>query len=329
MEMTVFESLASRGWQSPVARGKAVIEQDQVGSRQPDKYMGTSERAMSHRLNIRIASRLQQMAELLEHQGEVGFRSEAYRRAAPVVEELDEPVDAMLSSGGQAALMALPGIGRGIAAAIAEMVTTGRWAALDRLTGELDPEALLMTLPGVGARTAERLHRELHVNTLEDLEEAANDGRLAALSGFGSRRVEALRATLQERLRTLRGRIPRGAPPPVGLLLEMDALYRRKAARNELRLIAPRRFNPRGLAWLPVMHEHRQGWHFTALFSNTARAHELKRTRDWVVLHVMHDAAPDWQCTVVTETRGALKGKRVVRGRERECEAHYAQLVSL
>jgi Holliday junction resolvasome RuvABC DNA-binding subunit len=286
------------------------------------------ETAMSHRLNIRIAARLRQMAELLEHQGEVGFRSQAYRRAAPVVEGLQLPIDDMLSSGGQAVLVALPAVGRGIAAAITEMATTGHWAALDRLTGELDPEALLMTLPGVGAQTAQRLHRELHVDTLEELEEAANDGRLDALTGFGPRRIEGLRAALQERLRTLRGRIRSGRLAPIGLLLEMDALYRRKASRNELKLIAPRRFNPRGLAWLPVMHEHRKDWHFTALFSNTARAHDLNRTRDWVVMHVMHDAAPDWQCTIVTETRGSLKGKRVVRGRESECEAHYAGLVA-
>jgi hypothetical protein len=263
------------------------------------------------------------MAELLEHQGEHGFRANAYRRAAPVVEGLERPVDDILSAGGQDALVALPAIGRGIAAAISEMVTTGRWSALDRLTGELDPEALFMSLPGVGRQTAQQLHRQLDVETLEELEEAANDGRLDRLAGFGPRRVAALRAALQERLRTLRGRIRRGRLPPVDLILEMDALYRQRAARNELRLITPRRFNPRGLAWLPVMHAHRREWHFTALSSNTARAHQLNKSRDWVVLHVMHDAAPDWQCTVVTETRGPLKGRRVIRGRGAECEAHY------
>jgi Helix-hairpin-helix domain len=283
---------------------------------------------MSPRLNIRIAGRLRQMAELLEHQGEAGFRSDAFRRAAPVIEGLQRPVDEILSGDGQAGLIALPAVGRGIAAAIAEMVTTGRWAALDQLAGRLDPEALLMTLPGVGAQTARRLHRQVHIDTLEDLEEAANDGRLNALEGFGHRRVEALRAALQERLRSLRGRVRKGRLPPIGLLIEMDALYRRRANRNELKLIAPRRFNPRGLAWLPVMHEHRSGWHFTALFSNTARAHALNRTRDWVVMEAMRDNAPDWQCTIVTETRGSLKGKRVVRGREAECESYYSGLLT-
>ncbi len=60
--------------------------------------------------------------------------------------------------------------------------------------------------------------------------------------------------------------------------------YRNKARRNELELIAPRRFNPKGLAWLPVMHMHYKGWHFTALCSNTARAHQLNKSRDWVLI---------------------------------------------
>lgn len=279
---------------------------------------------MAHRLNVRIAARLRQMADLLEQQGEAGFRSEAYRRSSSVVEQLAAPVDDILSRGGVEALVAQPAIGRGIAAAIAEMATTGHWGALDRLTGALDAEALLMTLPGVGPATARLLHEVLHIDTLEELEKAANDGRLNAAPGLGQRRIAGLRAAIEERLRTLRGRMRRGRLPPVALLLEMDRLYRARAERNELKLIAPRRFNPQRRAWLPVMHEHRSGWHFTSLFSNTARAHELHKAQDWVVMHVMRDGVADVQCTVVTETRGLLKGKRVVRGREAECEAHYA-----
>lgn len=280
----------------------------------------------THRINIRIAARLREMAELLEHQGEAGFRSEAYRRAAPVVEGLTRSVDEILSLDGIAGLVALPAVGRGIAAAISEMVTTGFWTQLDTLAGRMEPEALLMTLPGVGHATAVRLHRELHVDNLEELEEAANDGRLDQLEGFGERRVAAIRAALQGRLRTLRGRVKKGRIPSVAALLEVDAAYRRQAARNELKLIAPRRFNPKGLAWLPVLHTQRGPWHFSVLFSNTARAHQLHKTADWVIIHCMHDATPDWQCTIVTETRGPLKGKRVVRGRETECEAHYEAL---
>jgi putative hydrolase len=268
------------------------------------------------------------MADLLEQQGEQGFRVNAYRRAAPVVRDLDRPVDELLAEKGRDGLVDLPEIGQGIAAAIAEMVTTGHWAALDRLTGALDPETLMMTVPGIGARTARRLCEELHIETLEELEQAAHDGRLEQVEGFGRRRCTAVQSFLRDHLRTLRGRTFSGRMPPVALLLKMDELYRERAERKELKLIAPRRFNPNHLAWLPVMHEHQRGWHFTALFSNTARAHQLRKSRDWVILHASHDKTPDWQCTVVTETRGTLKGRRVVRGREKECEAFYASTVA-
>jgi putative hydrolase len=74
------------------------------------------------------------------------------------------------------------------------------------------------------------------------------------------------------------------------------------------------------------MHVTRHGWHFTALFSNTARAHELGRTRDWVVIYFYDEAHHENQHTVVTETRGSLINERVVRGREAECREYYARL---
>jgi len=104
-------------------------------------------------------------------------------------------------------------------------------------------------------------------------------------------------------------------------LLEVDREYRDRAERGALPTIAPRRFNPSGEPWLPVLHTERADWHFTALFSNTARAHELGRTRDWVVIYFSQDSGPEGQRTVVTESRGPLAGRRVVRGREAECLA--------
>lgn len=101
-------------------------------------------------------------------------------------------------------------------------------------------------------------------------------------------------------------------------------------ALNEdtLKKIAPRRFNPSGDAWLPVLHTPRGSRHYTALFSNTARAHEQRKTGDWVVLY--HDGRDgERQCTVITSEFGRLKGLRIVRGREDECEAHYRKLGQL
>lgn len=278
---------------------------------------------MPHDLNSRIADRLRLMAEIRSEQGDNGFRVGAYRRAAEAVDALDEPVDAIFSREGRAGLVVLPAIGEGIASAIAEMLLTGRWAQLDRLTGSLEPEALFRTLPGVGPKLAERLHEALDVETLEQLEMAAHDGRLDAMAGMGPRRAAAIRMALQDRLGRRRIRAQTLSLPPLRLALDVDAAYRRAAAAGKLRKIAPKRFNPTGEAWLSVMHQDVDGWHFTALYSNTARAHDLNKTQDWVVLYAHAGAGPEVQCTVVTETRGALKGKRVVRGREEECKALY------
>jgi len=102
------------------------------------------------------------------------------------------------------------------------------------------------------------------------------------------------------------------------MLLEVDQMYREKAAAGALRKIAPKRFNPKGEAWLPVLHARHDNWHFTAFFSNTRLAHELAKTSDWVVIYFQADGQPEGRCTVVTETRGPSAGMRVVRGREDE-----------
>jgi hypothetical protein len=66
------------------------------------------------------------------------------------------------------------------------------------------------------------------------------------------------------------------------------------------------------------MHASHGGWHFTALYSNSRLAQELKKTTDWVVIHYQRDGAPEGRVTVVTLTRGPTVGQRVVRGREDE-----------
>ncbi len=285
---------------------------------------------MSSALNLRIAERLAEAAALLEQQGASPFRAGAYRRAAGVVADLEEDAGAILKRAGPEGLMALPGIGPSIAAAMNEMACSGRWSLLERLRGASEPEALLCTVPGIGPELARRVHEELDVDTLEALETAAHDGRLAAIPGFGPRRIAALRASLQAILGRIGARRPCAEGPtraevPVALLLDVDRQYREQAEAGRLPTIAPRRFNPEGKAWLPILHGERQGWHVTALFSNTARAHELGRTRDWVVIYVYDGDHRESQHTVVTESRGPLSGRRVVRGREAECREHYAQ----
>jgi putative hydrolase len=110
-------------------------------------------------------------------------------------------------------------------------------------------------------------------------------------------------------------------------LLGIDRQYRDLAVRDRLLRIAPRRFNPEGRAWLPILHAERDGRHYTAMYSNTIWAHELGTLRDWVVIY-REDKKLGGTWTVITARMGPLKGKRVVRGREAECAAYYEQAES-
>ncbi len=225
---------------------------------------------------------------------------------------------------GDAGLRALTGVGERLAAALRSLVTTGRLPMLDRLRGETDPVALLESVPGIGAALAERLHRELGIDSLADLEAAAHDGRLADIGGVGKKKLAGIIDTLSMRLGRVRqaGYVHEPDEPPVDELLDIDREYRTQSDAGALPRIAPRRFNPSGDAWLPILHTHRGERNYTALYSNTARAHELGRVRDWVVVY--YDGAFDeCQATVITSHRGVLAGRRVVRGREPECQQYY------
>lgn len=276
--------------------------------------------------NQAIADRLLELADLLEQQNANPFRVTAYRRAARTVAEHDADVAALAIEEGEPALDRLPGIGPSIAHAIVEMVGTGRWMQLERLRGSLDPEQVFQSIPGVGPGLARLIHETLEIETLAEVEMAAHDGRLEQTPGIGPRRARMIGAALAQMLQRRPARARAPAPEPgVDLLLDVDREYREQAARGKLRKIAPRRFNPTGEAWLPILHAQRGDWHVTALYSNTARAHEAGKTGDWVVLYFHSDHGPEAQRTVVTETAGKLEGRRVVRGREAECAAFYRQ----
>ncbi|MDJ0926504.1 MAG: helix-hairpin-helix domain-containing protein [Gammaproteobacteria bacterium] len=275
-------------------------------------------------LNKTVAELFRQMAEVLTQQQANPFRINAYRRAAETIEALDEDVGELLEREGIDGLVALPFVGKGTAASIQEIARTGRLSRLDRLRGELEPELLFQTVPGIGPALAEQLIDELHVDSLEGLEVAAHDGRLEAVKGVGTRRAAGIRSSLADMLGRRRAPRRRSANgPDIGVLLNIDRAYRMQARAGKLPKIAPRRFNPQGEAWLPIMHANRGGWHFTALFSNTARAHQLRRTRDWVVIYFSDGDHREGQHTIVTETRGPLKDLRVVRGREADCRNYY------
>jgi hypothetical protein len=277
--------------------------------------------------NQKVAQMLRELAGLLQAQGANPFRVSAYRKAADALARWDRPLRDIFDREGRDGLQKIPGVGPGIASAIAEILITGRWSQLERLRGSVEPEQLLQSVPGIGPELARLIHESLHVDTLEGLELAANNGRLESLPGLGPRRVQMIRASLAAMLgrrRPVRRSAVPTEEPSIAALLAVDREYRERAAARSLPTIAPKRFNPTGEAWLPVLHTAGEGWHFTALFSNTAQAHRLGRTRDWVVVYFYDKDHIEGQHTIVTESRGALSGRRVVRGREDECRAYYA-----
>ncbi len=271
--------------------------------------------------NEEIAARLEETADLLElDPGANRYRVGAYREGAATLRQVQEPVEDILAKSGQKGLRQLYGIGEGLAGSIRELVETGHLGLLDRLREEAEPERAFTTLPGVGPKLATRIHQQLDVETLPELERAAHSGRLREVAGIGSKLERHIQEALQARLQR---RPASSRKPPVEEILDVDREYRERAAAGRLRRIAPRRFNLEGETWLPVLNSHRGERRYTALFSNTALAHQLNKTRDWVVLYYALPGEPEEQVTVVTESSGQWAGRRMIRGREQECLRFY------
>jgi DNA polymerase (family X) len=282
--------------------------------------------------NQEIAVVLDDIADLLEVQHANPHKIRAYRTGAKYVQERQDPIAKIVFSGDGQALQTLPNIGESLATIIEEYVKTGKSQLLNRLQGEVAPEDIFEQIPGIGEELAEHIVKTLNIKTLEELEQAAHDGRLAKVEGFGERRVEAVQMTLagmlsgfaRRRVQQImpKEKTPVSPRPVIDNVLKVDEEYRQKVSNNELKKISPKRFNPKNEAWLPIYHTEKEGWFFTALFSNTARAHDLHKTHDWVIIFYEKNGF-EGQSTVVTETNGPLEGRRVVRGREPECMNFY------
>jgi len=276
-----------------------------------------------------VARHLDEVADRLTEQGANLFRAAAYRNAAVTLRNLKRPLRDILDEEGREGLLRLPGIGPSTGRAIEQFLAKGKMSRLEQLRGTADAPSIFTTVAEIGPKLAAEIHSQLNIDTLAQLEAAAWDGRLARVPGMGQKRIQAVREALAGRFR---GPSDRAAPlavpsrivqPPVADLLSIDEEYRRLAELDRLPRIAPRRLNPDRKAWLPILRTDRGGDRFTALYSNTARAHELGTVKDWVVIY-RDEGAEHGQWTVITSRMGKLKGKRVVRGREQECAAYYA-----
>jgi DNA polymerase (family X) len=136
--------------------------------------------------NGQIADALDEVGDLLEFQGANTFRVRAYRQAARTIRDLKVAMSDLIDADDNQ-LTELPGIGKDLAAKCAELYHTGSLTMLDELRQQTPHGVLaLMRIPGLGAKKAAALHKELGIMDLEQLKVACEKGRVAKLKGFGA-----------------------------------------------------------------------------------------------------------------------------------------------
>jgi DNA polymerase (family 10) len=149
-----------------------------------------------HPLNQPAADLLAELVLLLELSGENPFRIRAYAAAARAIETCDHPLSALAARG---QLQSVKGIGPGVAGLIAGFLETGTAPELEALKASLPPGLLqMLRLQGLGPRKVRAIHLQLGISTLEELEAACCEGRLAQLSGFGAKSQENVLRALEQ-----------------------------------------------------------------------------------------------------------------------------------
>jgi len=132
-----------------------------------------------------VAEVLVSIATLLELKGENPFKTRAYQNAARTIETLSEPLDKVVA---EARLADIKGIGEALQQKITELVTTGRLQYYEDLKAATPPGLVAMLdIPGLGPKKIKALHDELGIATVEQLEQACKDSKIAGLKGFGAK----------------------------------------------------------------------------------------------------------------------------------------------
>lgn len=164
------------------------------------------------RSNQAVARVLYDIADAMEVLDENRFRLAAYRRAGDTVAGLSTSLEEARRAGG---LTDLPAIGEGMAAIISELLDTGASTMHEALLTRVPPGLLeMLRLPEIGPKSAARLYHEAGITTMEQLREAASEGRLRAVKGFGAK-TEARILEAIARFQTRSGRLRLGDALPI------------------------------------------------------------------------------------------------------------------
>lgn len=132
-----------------------------------------------------IVDVLQEIAILLDLKGENPFKSRAYTNAARAIDQLSDPIDKLVAEN---RLREVQGVGDAIAKKVQELVKTGTLTYHEQLKATIPPGLLpMLRIPGLGPRKVRALHQQLGISTVEELEQACREGKVAQLAGFGAK----------------------------------------------------------------------------------------------------------------------------------------------
>jgi DNA polymerase (family 10) len=188
--------------------------------------------------NSEVAKVFEDIADFLELKGEIPFKIRAYQKAVRSIEHLPVELEQLMKEG---RLKEVPGVGEAIAKKITELLTTGRLEYYEKLRAEF-PEGIstLLDVPGIGPKTAMKLSTELGIKSVEELEEAIVEGKVAKLFRLGDKTAENILRHLQS-MRTKEQCIPIGVALP---LVEdiISSLKQRSVLRNLTAAGSLRRF---------------------------------------------------------------------------------------
>jgi DNA polymerase (family 10) len=135
-----------------------------------------------------VARILDEIARYIELSDSNPFKARAFEKAARAVENLDEELDGLIARG---ALTSVSGIGKATAAVIDEVARTGTSTYVEELRAQYPPGIFeLLRVPKLGLKKIGQLYSELGIASLDELQEAIEDGRVAKLKGFGAKTAE-------------------------------------------------------------------------------------------------------------------------------------------
>lgn len=161
--------------------------------------------------NQDVARIFNEIADILEIQGDNPFRIRAYRRAAQNIEGLASDITGITEE----ELQKIPGIGRDLAEKIREYASSGRISQYETLKKEVSPGLLrILSVPGLGPKTAKLLFEKLGIKGIDDLEKKARSGKLRGLPGIQAKTEENILKGIAM-IRRHSGRFPLGRVLPV------------------------------------------------------------------------------------------------------------------